>query len=386
MGKTLASVDVVFTSVKANWTRCPVLELEEDSLLAEGHATKLAYRNTASVDKNGVKGDGVTVSTDPNNAGYVAAKGMGWFPGYAINIETGERLNMAFGEDSGLPFDNGRDMLWNPDAVMWDFPNPIFGGKHYVYVFAHVGDQTQKATDLYLPNGPKNIPRYDAGLAVWQLLNAEQKQKLGLYSGIVWGDAMWVNIPLLAAGHKIAGPSSAQLFETDVKVSIRVARNFRKAFSAFFGKTTVSDPLLVDTVALSKPQNKNWPLYSFTTVGLQVQANQNAVAKNSLDLINIVPNPYYAYSGYETSQTDNRVKITNLPATCTIRIFTISGLLVKVIHRDDPSTTYTDWTLTNQANVPIASGLYLIDVNVPGVGEKILKWFGVIRPIDLDSY
>jgi hypothetical protein len=387
MNKTLASVDVVFTSNKANWTRCPVLELQEDSLFAEGHARKLSYRNTASVDKNGVKGDGVTVSNDPNSAGYVAARGMGWFPGYAINIETGERLNMAFGEDSGLPFDNGRDMLWNPDANMWDFPNPIFGGKHYIYVFAHVADQTQAANDAYLPKGPKNIPRYDAGLALWQLLDAEKRDKfLGNYSKYIWGDAMWVNIPLLAAGHKIGPPTSAQIFETDAKVSIRVGRNFRKAFSAFFGKTSVSDPVLIDTVALpAKPQNRNWPLYSFTTIGLQVQTNQNAVAKNALDLINVVPNPYYAYSGYETSQTDNRVKITNLPEACTIRIFTISGLLVKVIHKDDP-TTYSDWTLTNQANIPIASGLYLIDVKVPGIGEKVLKWFGVIRPIDLDSY
>ena len=37
--------------------------------------------------------------------------GMGWFPGYAIDLGTGERLNMAFGEDSWLSADNGKDML-----------------------------------------------------------------------------------------------------------------------------------------------------------------------------------------------------------------------------------------------------------------------------------
>jgi hypothetical protein len=25
-------------------------------------------------------------------------------------------------------------------------------------------------------------------------------------------------------------------------------------------------------------------------------------------------------------------------------------------------------------------------VNVPGVGEKVVKWFGVLRPIDLDTF
>ena len=39
--------------------------------------------------------------------------GMGWFPGYAIDTQTGERLNMAFGEDSGIAADNGKDMRWN---------------------------------------------------------------------------------------------------------------------------------------------------------------------------------------------------------------------------------------------------------------------------------
>jgi hypothetical protein len=40
----------------------------------------------------------------------------------------------------------------------------------------------------------------------------------------------------------------------------------------------------------------------------------------------------------------------------------------------------------NQYNVPIASGLYLVHVAVPNVGEVTLKWFGVMRPLDLTSY
>lgn len=48
------------------------------------------------MDKNGVAGDGV-VSTDPNDADFVSATGMDLVPGYAINVETGERLNIAFG-------------------------------------------------------------------------------------------------------------------------------------------------------------------------------------------------------------------------------------------------------------------------------------------------
>ena len=33
-----------------------------------------------------------------------------------------------------------------------------------------------------------------------------------------------------------------------------------------------------------------------------------------------------------------------------------------------------------------ASGMYIIHVEVEGVGEKVLKWFGVMRPVDLDTF
>jgi flagellar hook assembly protein FlgD len=111
----------------------------------------------------------------------------------------------------------------------------------------------------------------------------------------------------------------------------------------------------------------------------------NETAKSALDLINVVPNPYYAYSGYEKNQLDNRVKITNLPTECTIKIYTTSGVLVRTYEKADPSTSL-DWDMKNQANITISSGIYIIHVNVPNVGEKIVKFFGVMRPIDLDTF
>ena len=32
------------------------------------------------------------------------------------------------------------------------------------------------------------------------------------------------------------------------------------------------------------------------------------------------------------------------------------------------------------------SGLYILHINAPGVGEKIIKWYGALRPIDLDTF
>jgi len=48
--------------------------------------------------------------------------------------------------------------------------------------------------------------------------------------------------------------------------------------------------------------------------------------------------------------------------------------------------SFQDWDLKNQSGIPIASGLYIIHVDAPGIGEKILKWFGVMRPLDLQNY
>jgi hypothetical protein len=113
--------------------------------------------------------------------------------------------------------------------------------------------------------------------------------------------------------------------------------------------------------------------------------NNNEVATDVLDKINIVPNPYYGYSDYESNQLDNRVRLTNLPEICTIKIFSVNGTLIREYDKDE-DLTYLDWDLKNQAGIPVASGVYIIHVDVPGVGEKVLKWFGVMRPIDLDTF
>jgi hypothetical protein len=78
------------------------LEMSDDAVLSEGSNKKFNLRNHASLDKEGkeIAGD----------------KGRSWFPGYAINVETGERLNIIFGEDSRQYTNNGRDMKWNPTS------------------------------------------------------------------------------------------------------------------------------------------------------------------------------------------------------------------------------------------------------------------------------
>jgi hypothetical protein len=128
----LHSVDIVFTTDVSKWTRVPVFEMAEDAGLSEHGDKKLTQRQDTSWTLE--------------NGALKRAPGMepGWsyFPGYAIDIETGKRLNMAFGENSWLPGQNGNDMLWNPTAMLLMLPGStvnggyVFGGQHVIYVFA----------------------------------------------------------------------------------------------------------------------------------------------------------------------------------------------------------------------------------------------------------
>lgn len=125
------------------------------------------------------------------------------------------------------------------------------------------------------------------------------------------------------------------------------------------------------------------------------------VASEALRLVNVVPNPYYAYSSYESNQLDNRIKITNLPADCKVTILSQNGTVIRKFSRDVPTDnsagtvlspksintdTTIDWDLKNQKGIPVSSGMYLIHIDAGELGTKTIKWFGILRPIDLDTF
>ncbi len=395
-----SSVDVVLTSDQTKWSRCPVLDL------AEG-ANKFKLRTAASVGKDG------NPAIDADNNDF--ATGMSWFPGYAINVETGERLTIAFGENTADATNNGNDMLWNPTSTEVSFNGTTqydMGGRHYIYVFNHNGDGVFN-TPAALAGTPSDVNRYDAGVSLRKMLETYSTTGLSLPNrgkmmAEIMRDAMWVNIPLLKPGfNSIYNSNKAPTgIPSDAKVRIRVTKPYRYGYSTSYSKfwsdsvsntsgtTSISAGAwprtnyvkYYSTDTTTTPQNNNLPMYTFKTDEL-VQENDNTVtAKDGLAKINVVPNPYYGYSTYEKTRIDNIVKIVNLPVKCKIRIYNVSGTLVRTIDKDTDESTYVDWDLKNQKSISIASGLYIIHVEAPGVGEKIIKWFGVMRPLDLQSY
>ncbi|HET6566527.1 MAG TPA: hypothetical protein VFG50_01095, partial [Rhodothermales bacterium] len=123
--------------------------------------------------------------------------------------------------------------------------------------------------------------------------------------------------------------------------------------------------------------------FEFTVAGPSVDEDS---AKAQLDRIQVVPNPYVVTNRFETQSPFSTgrgprvLRFINLPPRCTVRIYTVSGQLVKELRRDegsnDPVTpaalmngTLT-WDLESEDALSVSYGVYLYHVEAPGIGEK----------------
>ncbi len=106
--------------------------------------------------------------------------------------------------------------------------------------------------------------------------------------------------------------------------------------------------------------------------------NNAALAKQQINLVNVWPNPYAGLNVEERDPVNRFVTFTHLTPTAKIRIFTITGELVQVIEHSDQSQ-FERWDLRNTDGVPVASGIYIAHVELPSLGQRILK-IAVFQP------
>jgi hypothetical protein len=118
-------------------------------------------------------------------------------------------------------------------------------------------------------------------------------------------------------------------------------------------------------------------------------SSDSAVAKNLG--VGVYPNPYridahYAAQGYEgtgpgerdrPADRNRRIHFYNLPAQCTIKIFTLDGDLVRQIDHNfaesDPLSNHDTWNLIGRNAQLAVSGLYYWTVESPGRKVQIGK-------------
>ena len=276
--KYLMSVDVVFTDDTSKWTRCPVLETQDNPALSwNGNTSKQEIKLKASVDKMGNPSANPTgpSSTNSMDANYISSTGMGWFPGYAVDVNTGTRLNIAFGEDSYLTNDNGNDMMFNPTSNFYDSNNEaVFGGKHYVYVFRDAG---------CLPSSIDygSMPAYDAGQFYMDNFTSTGQ----LYR--MWRSCSWVGMPTLEIGE--------QWLSSKAKLRLRV-------------KT----PMQNYSCNIPNLTNNGFPTY-----GITIDANTGLATNKDIGNIKVYPNP-----------VSNILFIENSTNNLKYNIFDLSGRLI----------------------------------------------------------
>ncbi len=381
----LNNVNIVMTADESKWSRCVVVETANIyhggaglNLTVPSGRKQGEWKGRPKTNRKTYYSRNKDMSIDSTE------NGMSWFPGYAYDVETGQRVNIFFGENSiydgsvlpeGLNpgSSTGDDLIFNPTSTTTTGPfstdenvqflRNVLGGQHIIYVTRQPYDSCKSIVALQ-----SNI---------FQIFDHDNN----LYPSM---DITWASFATLAAGSNFEG-EFGQYPPSEATVQLRVKRPHE--------------------IEEGTGENSSYPLYEFSLDGYAPSKEDSEQAESALDLMRIVPNPYYAYSDYEVTEVDNVVKITNVPAKCNIRIYTLEGRFVREykiaqeystqirngIARlgqfgsgdvENQITTSVEWDLKNQAAVPVASGVYLVHVMVPGVGERVLKSFVINRAFD----
>lgn len=390
----IPNVDIVFTSDKSKWSRCVVIEtaseyytgsvpgvVKDPTLVTESGPGRVRQsfdtRYALSVGKDDNNGDGLPdldntnepdSLPDPTTAQPLKKRlnplkgtlmrGMGWFPGYAVNVETGERLNVFFGENScySKSLDagyTGSDMMFNPTAQFLRKENTVAeitdflaGGQHAVYVSNTKYDECDYIRRRLNP---------DYWLSANKTLNKKQA-----IENLAWAGMLGLTTSFQMKSYKDG------LIPNDLVVKLRVDNPY----------------------AVKKNTGNGHPKYRFKIQGRASTALNEVQIENALDSIKMVPNPYYAFSQYENSNLSNIVKITNLPPKCVVTIYSLDGRFVRQYKRDEVYSAYNqitpaiEWDIKNSKGILVAAGVYLVHINAEGLGERTIKWFGVPRLFD----
>ena len=129
------------------------------------------------------------------------------------------------------------------------------------------------------------------------------------------------------------------------------------------------------------------PFYSGDVFQFSTKAarSDRELAKSQLDEIKVVPNPYIAGASWEprkifgSGRGERKIDFIHLPQQCTIRIFTMSGKLVKVIeHSSGALDGSQSWNLVSDDGMDIAFGVYVYHIDAPELGRRIGK-FAIIK-------
>ena len=131
------------------------------------------------------------------------------------------------------------------------------------------------------------------------------------------------------------------------------------------------------------------PFFETDTIRFSInsdnQINTDSL-KNGMDKIKVVPNPYVMTNMMETQVSNpylnqrRRLMFTHIPANCSIKIFTVSGILVdQIIVSNEPDNGIIHWDMLTRENLEIAAGMYIYHIESQITGKSKLGKFAVIK-------
>jgi len=342
--RDLNNVDIVITSDKSKWSKCVVVETASNDyinagFLTIGNSKNLEVRWSPSIDKNG-------------NAVNDGTFGYSYFPGYAIDVETGKRLNIFFGENSVFSGQNaslldgnkaiGGDLIFNPSSQITSVSPGVLkfvaGGQHYIYVTRQEYDECKTIYDKLKKTtsgiSPSIINKSKAGPAV-----------------------TWVSFPILSPDTEMKSISDG-LIPNDLIIKLRVDNPYGES-----RKYNIERERDCETYS-------DQPVYEF---GFDKFTSSIPTDKN-LSKVFISPNPAQITGG--TIQ----LTLMNIPDESLISIFDLNSKLIKRFNADDYQFDFRNQSGISKLNLTVNSGilprgLYLVHIKSPKSNvDKVLKW------------
>ena len=131
--------------------------------------------------------------------------------------------------------------------------------------------------------------------------------------------------------------------------------------------------------------------FHIQTIAATNEATQSLQASN-FENVNVFPNPYLASNSLESPRfpEESFVTFTNLPQTVNIKIYTISGKLVRELdesNKESEESAFLRWDLKNAFDLKVASGVYLVHLEAPELNmQKLLKLAIIQRESRLQKF
>lgn len=343
------NVDIVLTSDKSKWSRSVVIETSNPFYKSYELPTVYNRKMFDSSSQPSIGKDGryATIdgtkngtplgnpSTNPDDPNYLSPLGMGWFPGYAIDVETGERLNIFFGENTSFT-ENFKhlykdetvitdDLIWNPSDQLFlqpgieDTPISYFmGGQHFIYV-------TKQA--------------YDGCAMIYDRLKLSRGS---LTKGPAFSEITWSGFPILMPGQNLLSYEDG-LIPSQTIIQLRV----NQPYSRFKNGVNEGLPqylIEIDTDILS---------------GFKYEPN-------ILTGVSIFPNPI-------SSSESKTLYLRNIPGKCEIRLMDLYGRTL--IHQkiEGHSKERLDQLRLSLNGLCLQAGIYFVEIQAYEEGRSVHK-------------